>query len=98
MAAGRLRPYALGAGLRLLALLASAAGWSAAAGAADSLYDVAKISVDITAVNAVAARATGMAEAEAKDFEFGSMSRVSVESLEGAARFAAGAGRHGASA
>ena len=66
MAAGRLRPYALGAGLRLLTLLASAAGWSAAAGAADSLYDVAKISVDITAENAVAARATGMAEAESR--------------------------------
>ena len=30
------------------------------------------------------------------DFEFGSMSRVAAESLEGAARFAAGAGRHGA--
>ena len=40
----------------------------------------------------------GMAEAEAMDFEFGSMSRVSVESLAGARRFAAGAGRHGASA
>ena len=66
MAARRLRPYALGAGLRLLTLLAFAAGWSAAAGAADSLYDVAKISVDITAENAVAARATGMAEAESR--------------------------------
>src|SRR6476661_270260 len=40
----------------------------------------------------------GMAEAEAMDFEFGSMSRVSIESLEGARRFAAGAGRHGANA
>ena len=40
----------------------------------------------------------GMGEAEAMDFEFGSMSRVAAESLEGAARFAAGAGRHGASA
>ena len=38
----------------------------------------------------------GMPEAEAMDFEFGSMSRVAAESLEGAARFAAGAGRHGA--
>lgn len=40
----------------------------------------------------------GMPEAEAMDFEFGSMSRVAAESLEGAARFAAGAGRHGADA
>jgi enoyl-CoA hydratase len=40
----------------------------------------------------------GMSEAEAMDFEFGTISRVSAESLEGAQRFAAGAGRHGASA
>lgn len=40
----------------------------------------------------------GMGEPEAMDFEFASMSRVAAESLEGAARFAAGAGRHGASA
>lgn len=40
----------------------------------------------------------GMSEAEAMDFEFASISRVAGESLEGAARFAAGAGRHGASA
>jgi enoyl-CoA hydratase len=40
----------------------------------------------------------GMSEAEAMDFEFGSMSRVSAESLEGASRFASGAGRHGAKA
>ncbi|AEV71372.1 enoyl-CoA hydratase/carnithine racemase [Mycolicibacterium rhodesiae NBB3] len=40
----------------------------------------------------------GLPEAEAMDFEFGSMSRVSAESMQGAARFAAGAGRHGASA
>lgn len=40
----------------------------------------------------------GEAEADAMDFEFGSMSKVAAESLEGAARFAAGAGRHGASA
>jgi enoyl-CoA hydratase len=40
----------------------------------------------------------GRSEAEAMDFEFGSMSKVAAESLEGAARFAAGAGRHGASA
>jgi enoyl-CoA hydratase len=37
----------------------------------------------------------GESEAEAMEFEFGSMSRVSAESLSGAARFAAGAGRHG---
>ena len=37
----------------------------------------------------------GLPEADAMDFEFGSMSRVAAESLEGAARFAAGAGRHG---
>jgi enoyl-CoA hydratase len=40
----------------------------------------------------------GMSEAEAMDIEFGSLSRVAAESLEGAARFAAGAGRHGARA
>src|SRR6478609_9450782 len=40
----------------------------------------------------------GSSEAEAMDVEFGSISRVAAESLEGAARFAAGAGRHGASA
>ncbi|MGD9620000.1 MAG: crotonase/enoyl-CoA hydratase family protein [Mycolicibacterium sp.] len=40
----------------------------------------------------------GLSEADAMDFEFGSLSRVAAESLEGAARFAAGAGRHGASA
>jgi enoyl-CoA hydratase len=39
-----------------------------------------------------------MSEADAMDFEFGSMSRVAAESLQGAARFAAGAGRHGAGA
>ncbi|CAA0130158.1 Short-chain-enoyl-CoA hydratase [Mycolicibacterium vanbaalenii] len=38
----------------------------------------------------------GQSEADAMDFEFGSMSRVAAESLEGAAQFAAGAGRHGA--
>ena len=37
----------------------------------------------------------GYTEAEAMDFEFASISRVSAESLAGAARFAAGAGRHG---
>jgi enoyl-CoA hydratase len=40
----------------------------------------------------------GRSEAEAMDFEFGSVSRVAAESLEGASRFAAGAGRHGAKA
>ena len=40
----------------------------------------------------------GKSEADAMDFEFGTLSKVSAESLEGAARFAAGAGRHGASA
>jgi enoyl-CoA hydratase/carnithine racemase len=38
----------------------------------------------------------GASEADAMDFEFASISKVSAESLEGAARFAAGAGRHGA--
>ena len=40
----------------------------------------------------------GMSEADAMDVEFGSLSRVAAESLEGAARFAKGAGRHGAPA
>ena len=40
----------------------------------------------------------GASEADAMDFEFASISRVAAESLEGAARFAAGAGRHGAGA
>jgi len=40
----------------------------------------------------------GMDEAEALDVEFGSMHRVAAEALEGAGRFAAGAGRHGAPA
>ena len=39
----------------------------------------------------------GMAESAAMDVEFGSLSRVAAESLEGAKRFADGAGRHGAS-
>jgi enoyl-CoA hydratase len=39
-----------------------------------------------------------MSEAEAMNVEFGSISRVAAESLEGASRFAAGAGRHGAQA
>lgn len=40
----------------------------------------------------------GATEAEAIDFEFGSISRVKHEAVDGAGRFAAGAGRHGASA
>src|SRR4029077_9759459 len=40
----------------------------------------------------------GSCEADAMDFEFASISRVAAESLAGPARFAAGAGRHGASA
>lgn len=40
----------------------------------------------------------GSSEADALDVEFGSMARVASESLSGAARFAAGAGRHGAPA
>ncbi|MCV7343881.1 crotonase/enoyl-CoA hydratase family protein [Mycolicibacterium rhodesiae] len=37
----------------------------------------------------------GQSEADAMDFEFGSLSRVAAESLAGAQRFAKGAGRHG---
>ena len=40
----------------------------------------------------------GLPEAEAIDREFASISRVKDEALEGAGRFAAGAGRHGAKA
>ncbi|MEZ0339967.1 crotonase/enoyl-CoA hydratase family protein [Mycobacterium sp. pV006] len=40
----------------------------------------------------------GSSEAEAMDREFGSLSKVAEESLAGAARFAGGAGRHGAPA
>jgi hypothetical protein len=65
MAATRLKRYALASGLVLLPCLAAIAG-TGTARAADSLYDVAKISVDVTAENAVAARETGMAEAEAR--------------------------------
>ncbi len=38
----------------------------------------------------------GATESEAIDFEFASISRVAAEADEGAGRFAAGAGRHGA--
>ncbi|WP_102141947.1 crotonase/enoyl-CoA hydratase family protein [Mycobacterium hubeiense] len=40
----------------------------------------------------------GMSESEALDVEFGSLSRVAAEALEGASRFSAGEGRHGAPA
>jgi enoyl-CoA hydratase len=40
----------------------------------------------------------GRPESEALDFEFASISRVAAEAMEGAGRFAAGAGRHGAAA
>jgi enoyl-CoA hydratase len=43
-----------------------------------------------------ALRQWGHTEADAMDFEFGSLSRVAAESLAGARRFADGAGRHGA--
>ncbi len=58
--------YALATQLLLLPFLAFTASWSGTAKAADSLYDVAKISVDVTAEDAVAARTMGMAEAEAR--------------------------------
>jgi enoyl-CoA hydratase len=40
----------------------------------------------------------GLAESEAMNYEFGSIARVATEAREGAGRFAAGAGRHGAPA
>jgi enoyl-CoA hydratase len=40
----------------------------------------------------------GQSEADALDYEFASISRVAAEANEGAGRFAAGAGRHGAQA
>ncbi|MGQ9351291.1 crotonase/enoyl-CoA hydratase family protein [Mycolicibacterium gilvum] len=40
----------------------------------------------------------GLSEADAMDAEFASLSRVAAESLAGAKRFSAGAGRHGTSA
>jgi enoyl-CoA hydratase len=39
----------------------------------------------------------GMPEKDAMDYEFASIARVAAEAVEGAGRFAAGAGRHGAS-
>jgi hypothetical protein len=63
MAFTRLQRRARIAGLRIaLPLLAILSG--SAAQAADSLYEVAKITVDITAKDAVAARSEGMAEAQ----------------------------------
>ena len=43
-----------------------------------------------------ALRQWGLTEVAAMDAEFGSLERVAAESLAGAARFAEGAGRHGA--
>jgi enoyl-CoA hydratase len=40
----------------------------------------------------------GLAESDAMNYEFGSIARVATEAREGAGRFAAGAGRHGAPA
>jgi Uncharacterized protein conserved in bacteria (DUF2066) len=58
-----LKRWARAAGLKL-PVLALAVFALSPAQAADSLYDVAKLSVDVTAQDAVAARETGMAEAE----------------------------------
>ena len=57
--------------LSLLVLLGVTAlgGATRGAGAADSLFDVAKVSVDTTAENAVAARDNGMAQAEMRGFK-----------------------------
>ena len=54
------------AGLLLLPCVFAASSFGARALAADSLYEVAKISVDTTAADAVAARTMGMAEAQAR--------------------------------
>src|SRR6201993_3292965 len=40
----------------------------------------------------------GISESDALDYEFASISRVAAEAMEGAGRFAGGAGRHGAAA
>ena len=65
MAFWRLKRLAWIAGLLIpLPLFAFAGLVSGAAAAADSLYEVAKISVDTTAQDAVAARDAGMAEAQ----------------------------------
>jgi Uncharacterized protein conserved in bacteria (DUF2066) len=65
MALWRLKRSARAASLLILLPLFSFASLTGgAAQAADSLYEVAKLSVDTTAADAVAARAMGMAEAE----------------------------------
>lgn len=65
MALWRLKRSARAASLLIpLSLFSFASLFDGAAQAADSLYEVAKLSVDTTAADAVAARATGMAEAE----------------------------------
>jgi hypothetical protein len=65
LGAEKLRVVAkVGALFALLAVLCT----SPVAGAADSLYTVAKISVDTSAKDAVAAKAAGMAEAQARGF------------------------------
>ncbi len=65
MALWRLKRSARAASLLiLLPLFSFASLFGGAAQAADSLYEVAKLSVDTTAEDAVAARAMGMAEAE----------------------------------
>jgi enoyl-CoA hydratase len=40
----------------------------------------------------------GISETDALDYEFASISRVAAEAMEGAGRFAGGAGRHGGAA
>ena len=65
MALWRLKRSAREASLLiLLPLFSFAASFGGAAQAADGLYEVAKLSVDTTAEDAVAARAMGMAEAQ----------------------------------
>ncbi|MGH6833486.1 MAG: hypothetical protein ACRECM_10795, partial [Methyloceanibacter sp.] len=65
MALWRLKRSARAASLLvLLPLFSFASLFGGAARAADSLSEVAKLSVDTTAADAVAARTTGMAEAE----------------------------------
>src|SRR3990170_2182232 len=65
MALWRLKRSARAAGLLILLPLFSLANlFGGAAQAADSLYEVAKLSVDTTAADAVAARKMGMADAE----------------------------------
>ena len=93
MAFRRLRHLVWAAGAPIV-LLASALASSGAAQAADSLYAVAKLSVDITAKDAVAAREMGMAEAEQRAVEivlkrlvplsvYASLPELSKEDVEG---------------